>query len=111
MSTRVTSFPKKPRSEPTEWARWADGDRHELTRGADFPQTILLARKAFIAYASRHGMHSHTVYVEGDDEHLWVQAYPRGTPRPLVVPEEPAEEPDTGTWIDGIRVPDPRVSR
>ena len=74
MTNTLRSFPRPVRTPPTNWAQWADGEIHPLTRGTHFTQGLKQARNAFITWAGRHGMSCHTVIHDGK---LYIQAWDR----------------------------------
>lgn len=65
-----------------DWGQWVDGLEHVLWRGPrsegyDFEQDVEQARGAFLSYASRRGLVTHTEIDYTDGEWILIQARPR----------------------------------
>lgn len=74
MAERVEEFRTPRRSPRVNWAKWADGHKYKLRRGVDYDQDSHRARRAFISWTSRHGLHSNS---DPDGDFLWIRAWPK----------------------------------
>ena len=64
------------RSRAVDWARFADGKYHVLTRGEDFEQRPDQAHSAFLSWASRNRLTTHAGVMNSTQIFVWAQPRP-----------------------------------